>query len=701
VTADTFPIATSASYGLALAGYLAFALRVALRSRENPRAGRLFVALSATALWSGACIAVALAPGAWSMRASALADALRLGAWFLFVSHLLRRPSKGAHDSSTRIFATAIVAGLLMVSVVLGEGFPFNRLLGDDGPRVGFLVRLGLSVFGLILVEQLVRRVKPQLRWAIKPLAIALAGVFGLELLLYADAMLFGQLDADIWVSRGFANVLVIPFLVVATVRNTDWTVDLHLSREAVFHSSALLISGGFLLAIAVAGYYVRYVGGDWGRALQIELLFAALLLVTVVAWSGRFRSKLKVFVSKHFFSYRYDYRHEWLRFTHTLSHDDATQGLQERTVMAIAALVESPAGAVWIRQDGRGYALGGRWNVPMIEAVERDDGEFVRFLVSTGWIVDVAELRSDPDRYAGMQFPAWLDHFPTPWLVVPLNSGGDLEGFVVLSAPRTHVEVDWEVRDLLKTASRQAASFLAQGRATEALLEARKFDAFNRMSAFVVHDLKNLVAQLSLMLRNAQRHRDNPAFQADMLATVEHVVGRMNGLMLQLRAGANPVENPHPLDLAVVVRRVCGAKAWRPDAIALEISGPVLIMGHEDRLEHVIGHILQNALDATPGNRGVKVRLELAATSACVVVIDEGVGMSEAFVRERLFKPFHTTKSAGMGIGVYESSQYVSSLGGEIAVASELGIGTTVRIRLPRLADGENEATALKEQVA
>jgi len=700
VTADTFPIATSASFGLALAGYLAFATRVGLRSRENARARRLFVALSATALWSAACLAVALVPGVWPLRVSAATDALRLGAWFLFLSHLLRQRSIDAH-ASTRALVTAGVAVLLVVSVALGEGFASNRVLGDDGPRVAFLVRLGLAVFGLILVEQVVRRVRPQMRWAIKPLAIALAGVFGLELLLYADAMLFGQIDADIWVSRGFANVLVIPFLVIATVRNTDWTVDLHLSREAVFHSSALLISGAFLLAIAVAGYYVRYFGGDWGRALQIELLFAALLLVALVAWSGRFRSTLKVFVSKHFFSYRYDYREEWLRFTRTLSLDDAAQGLHERTVMALATLVESPAGALWMRQDGRGYVLGGRWNVPAIDAVERDDGEFVRFLVGTGWIVDVEEFRGDPERYAGMRLPEWFAHFPAPWLVVPLNSGGDLEGFVVLSASRTRVDVDWEVRDLLKTASRQAASFLAQGRATEALLEARKFEAFNRMSAFVVHDLKNLVAQLSLMLRNAQRHRNNPAFQADMLTTVEHVVGRMNALMLQLRAGVNPVENAHPLDLAVLVRRVCGAKASTPDAIAVEIPGPVVIIGHEDRLEHVIGHILQNAIDATPGKGRVSVRLEAAGTQASVVVADEGVGMSEAFVRERLFKPFHTTKSAGMGIGVYESSQYVSSLGGEIVVSSELGTGTTVRIRLPLATDAENESTAVKEHAA
>src|SRR5205823_9122401 len=123
-----------------------------------------------------------------------------------------------------------------------------------------------------------------------------------------------------------------------------------------------------------------------------------------------------------------------------------------------------------------------------------------------------------DPAQYPGLVLPQWVSALPLSWTIIPLLTGTELIGFVVLSAPRATIDVNWEVRDLLKTASRQAAGYLAQIRTSEALLEARKFESFNRMSAFVVHDLKNLVAQLSLMLRNAERHRDNPEFQRDML---------------------------------------------------------------------------------------------------------------------------------------------------------------------------------------
>ena len=688
MTPSTFSTLADWSYGAALAGYALFAARVAFGFRRSMRAKFLLVAMVATAAWAAACLLVGASRSANALLVANVADALRYAAWFAFLASLLLATSgfDGIARRPTRLMVgTGAAVGIALIGgIFLGEGSPLAQFAWFPAARVGYLAHLGIAVFGLVLVEQVVRRVLPQMRWGIRPLAIALAGAFGLDLYLYSDAVLFGQLDPIIWVSRGLANAMVIPLIVLATVRNTGWTVDLHLSRRAVFHSTALLVSGAFLLLVAGAGYFVRYFGGDWGRALQIELLFAAALLVALVASSGRFRSRLKVFVSKHFFSYRYDYREEWLRFTQTLSAESSAQGVQERSIAALADLVESPGGALWLKVESRGYVPAARWNVQVGDGSESPGGELADFLARTGWIIDVAEWRNHPARYGGIAPPAWLSAFASAWLVIPLLSGTELLGMVVLTTPRTPIELDWEVRDLLKTASRQAASYLGQMRVTEALLEARKFDAFNRMSAFVVHDLKNLVAQLSLMLRNAQRHRDNPEFQADMLTTVEHVVGRMNALMLQLRVGATPVDNPRPLDLEAVLRRVCAAKTGPQTDIRLDAPSAVTAIGHEDRLEHVIGHLIQNAIDASTPPRQVAVRLGRDAAHAVVEVRDQGVGMTAEFVRERLFKPFQTTKPTGMGIGVYESSQYVAGLGGSIAVESEPGVGTRVLLRLP-----------------
>jgi putative PEP-CTERM system histidine kinase len=276
------------------------------------------------------------------------------------------------------------------------------------------------------------------------------------------------------------------------------------------------------------------------------------------------------------------------------------------------------------------------------------------------------------------------LPAIPQAWLIVPLMVGDELIGFVVLVSARTYMDVNWEVNDLLKTAGRQAASFLAQMQATEALLEVRKFDAFNRMSAFVVHDLKNIVTQLSLMMKNAKRLHDNPEFQQDMLMTVENSLDKMRQLMLQLREGAKPVGTALGVDLGAIAERIQAAAVGRGRTLELELVDRVVARGQEERLERIVGHVVQNAFDATdPGGR-VWLKLDRLSGQARVQVGDTGQGMSEEFVRERLFKPFQTTKEAGMGIGAYESFQYVQELGGRILVDSELNKGTLVTILLP-----------------
>ena len=553
-----------------------------------------------------------------------------------------------------------------------------------------YAFRLGLAIFGLILVEQLLRRALPHARWGLKPLCVGLAGVFAFDIFFYSEAMLFGVLKPNIFIARGIANALVIPFIAIATARNTGWTLELHMSRGVVFHTTAILVSGFFIIAVAAAGYFVRYFGGGWGEALQIELLFAALLVGMMIASSGSFPVEAPGV------------------------HQQALLLLSLRLPPGVAPFhADAFGGVVGTKSPGmlhRSARQSGRKSRRRIVAPSRrrkissdiaveyaairrhsgraQGGPLVGFLERTGWVINLREFELDPARYPELTMPACLTAIPGAWLVVPLVSATELVGFVVLATPRVAIEVNWEVLDLLKTASRQAASYLGQIEATEALLEARKFDAFNRMSAFVVHDLKNLVAQLSLMLRNAERHKDNPEFQRDMLATVEHVVGRMNHLMLQLRVGTTPLEKARLTDLGLVVRNVCTAKAASSATIDVDLTPGVFTIGHDERLEHVIGHLVQNALDATAKGGAISVRLRRDDRFATIEVSDTGVGMTPEFVRDRLFKPFQTTKAAGMGIGVYESWQYISGLGGEMLIDSTPNVGTHVRVLLP-LAEG------------
>ena len=338
------------SYGLAAAGFLAFALRMAIGWHGGLRAALLLSAIVASALWAASEVTLAIWPSAATWISSNVLDTVRYALWFGFLYGLVSTTRQSAVDARAKLVRApwglifAVGVGFL-ASVALRDQEPLRTLFGVRAGVVLYGVRVGLAVVGLVLVERLLRSAAPHARWAIKPLCLGLTGIFGFDLFCYSDAMLFGRQDLDIWVARGIAHALVLPFVAVAAARNPAWTIEMHLSRGAVLRSSALLVSGLFLLAVAAAGYFVRYVGGELGKALQIEFLFAALLLFALAAFSGSFRSKLKVFVSKHFFSYRYDYREEWLRFTRSLSADNSPQSIQQRSIRALADLVESPAG--------------------------------------------------------------------------------------------------------------------------------------------------------------------------------------------------------------------------------------------------------------------------------------------------------------------------------------------------------------------
>ena len=289
----------------------------------------------------------------------------------------------------------------------------------------------------------------------------------------------------------------------------------------------------------------------------------------------------------------------------------------------------------------------------------------------------------SNAARYGGLALPAEISAMRDAWLIVPLQSDRNLTGFAVLADPRIAIELDWEVRDLLKTAGGQAGSYLAYAQATEALLEAQKFDAFHRMSTFVVHDLKNLIAQLQLLLSNVERHRDNPEFQRDMLKTIEHVVGRMHGLTLQLRPEASARDRARPVDVGSAARNVAQLRSEWGSGLTVEAEDGAVAWAHEDLLERVIAHLVQNAFEASVERTDVGLRVKRAGEQVLIEVADRGRGMTPEFVRERLFKPFQTTKETGMGIGAFECQQYVQQVGGSIEVESSPEGGTRVRVRL------------------
>ena len=679
---------TAWSCGLVGASYLAFALRLHVlgyvsRPLDPPRIA-FFCAIFFSSLWGWLMLAFLSTGLPNLLLLGELSDLLRYGGWFAFLLMILRTTQSGRLPAGMGWMVPISIALLLFGLLARTLAALETGGLGDTA-RLVLFSSMAMPVFMLMLVEQLFRNISEDSRWNVKPLCLGLAGAALFDVYLYSQAVLFNRLDHDAVSIRGAVHTLMVPLLLLASTRRSDWISKIQVSRKAAFHSATLLIAGIYLIFVSGVGYYVRYFGGEWGRALQLALVFFALILLIVLALSGTVRAKLRVFLGKHFFQYRYDYREEWLRFTKTLSSQNSPQEMGQQVVRGLADLLESPGGGLWMKNRGEStFSQVSRWNLAQSEVKEDGNSPLCQFMATSGWVINLEEFRSSARRYGQLSLPQWLQEIQQAWLIVPLNVGDEMIGFVVLARARTHLEVNWEVNDLLKTAGRQAASFLAQMQATEALLEVRKFDAFNRMSAFVVHDLKNIVTQLSLMMKNAQRHSQNPEFQKDMLLTVENSLDRMRQMMLQLREGATPPGTAVGVNLCEVVSRIEAMAASRGRTLEVSIVHRIGTRGHEERLERVIGHVVQNAFDATNATGRVRLSLGRQGGQARIEVADTGQGMSREFIRDRLFKPFQTTKEAGMGIGAYESFQYIQELGGKIEVDSELSKGTKVTMLLP-----------------
>jgi putative PEP-CTERM system histidine kinase len=429
--------------------------------------------------------------------------------------------------------------------------------------------------------------------------------------------------------------------------------------------------------------------------------LTSAFGVLAAVLSSARLKAQLRVFISKHFYRNRYDYRDEWLRLIRTLS--DSEQGLpvDQRSIKALCEIVGSGGGQLWLDRDARSvYEPFAAWQSPFPDREYTVQAPLVRFLKESQWVVDSRQYGRDPEHYQHA-FREHPEELPAQSLVVPLMHQQELLGLMRLDCPRELRDLNYEDHDLLKTAGRQVAAFLAHDLARERLAEARQFDAYHRLSAFVMHDLKNLIAQQALLVDNAKKFRDRPEFIDDVVRTVDSAVQRMRRLLRQLEQGT-PVSKEQRVELnKLILRAVSACSTYGKSPCSFASDASFWVRANADQLTSVITHVIQNAQEASAAGATVEVVVQRSTDDRVTITVrDRGAGMSEEFIRRRLFKPFETTKGPlGMGIGAYQAREVIRGLGGELTVTSEIAKGTVVTMTLPLEQPGESEQRALLQR--
>ncbi len=680
-------------HGVAAALFAALAIWQFQRNSErNSTQVSLIVAISLTSFWA---LSVAV-EGAF-VPISNFVESVRNLAWLTFMFVLLRAGEGRDEPKTVNIIYFALMF-VLLGQVVVDSLIP----IFDGSPRLvgmatytSVVLRMLFSVGALVLVHNLYSISAPETRWGIRLPMASLAAIWTYDLNLFTITYLTQQLPIELSAMRGVAMAFIAPILAMASARNAEW--NLKLSRSVAFRSLSLVAIGGYLLMMVVIATALQIIGGDYARLAQISFLFGTSIAALLLLPSGKFRAWFKVKLAKNFFQHRYDYRSEWIRFTNTIGRPGSDSApFHERVVQAIADITDSPAGVLLMPGEAGRLVLQSRWNWPTIQVPPKAcTSRTIPFFQETGHIVEFDALREDKDEKCDPSaIPEWMTNDPQTWAAVPLVHFDRLAGVILLARPRVNRTLDWEDLDMLRVVGRQVASYLAEAKSQESLSEAQRFDEFNRRMAFIMHDIKNLVSQLSLLARNAERHADNPEFRSDMIATLQDSAGKMNGLLARLSQHnkARP-EEPKPVKVARLFQSTIEKKRLI-HAIETSQIDDLTVMADQSRVDQILGHLIQNAVDASPEGQPIQLNARRRDLSVAIEVVDTGHGMSSEFIRSQLFKPFASSKEGGFGIGVYEARQLAVAMNGRLEVESKEGVGSRFTLILPLAKELADEDT-------
>jgi putative PEP-CTERM system histidine kinase len=663
---------------------LAYAVTAAILfvSRPGSRPAMLLtMAAALSAVWAGGIVVVLVRPEA-PFVALVFLDELHLLAWIACALSWLQPAAADGRHLARYLFAVpagALGAWALSAAVLWPLDSPILSSI--------FVALLGTALIGLLIVEQVFRNARDEQRQRFVFMCLAVGGIFVVDLVAYAHATLLGDVLPFIWQARGLANAALVPILLIAIKRQSEWERELFVSRQVAFYSTTLVGVGSYLVAMAAIAYVLSSAGGQWGLALQALFLVVALAVLLTALFSASIRARFKVFLVKHFYRNKYDYRDEWLRLTGSLGRSGDLRALVSSALQGVARIVASDRGSLWLTRDGQRYERMESLGTEGVGAAVYDHHHpLVAFFAAKGWVVDSDEYAAEPDLY-GTAFGAPDEaQLPPNSIAVPLDCQGTLQGFVILARQPNAEPLNFEDHDIPKTAGRQVAVVLAQALAQERLAETRQSEAVHKLTTFLMHDLKNLIAQHDHVVANAQRFRHRPEFIDDAITTVKSGVERMRKVLDQLQRAARKEPQWSRVDVAKVLMEVRSQCADRKPVPSIELpTGAVWVRIDRERLASVFTHLVRNAQDATPPDGRIEVRVERAGDDVSIRIADNGRGMDPAFVRDRLFRPFDSTKGAqGMGIGAYQARDIVRAAGGEVGVRSEPGTGTVFDVRLP-----------------
>ncbi len=673
---------------LCLIGYLSTSALLFGSNAKGPLRAVFLITYVMMIVWSvGYALGAAFSSSPFFI--SPFLESLQIGMWSLLLLSILdNQPISMSKKLRSKYVLTIIFLIVIFNFAIFSPFF-------DEAMELRLVIGGGLlgSIIQLILIEQIYRSAGEQ-KWAYKPLVLGLAMVNIFHLIMMSNALLLSAVDVNYLASRPYIYAMLTPLLLLSMKRVSSWNLRVFISRDVVLNSSLLLFSGGYLLIMAMTGYVIQQIGAAWSGILQIVFVAGALVALAYIFISESLRKYFRTYIQKHFYANQFDYREEWLKLTNTLSETDANQDFYQTSLKGVCGSLHYSTGAyIMLQHEHLELVTSDVFGLSHKSLLELHC--LIPNLEQSHWIIDLPEFhRTEYETHFNDCKVAGLLSDGIE-IILPIFISNKLHGCFLLSSKNAdRIKVNWEIKDYLTAVSSQVAGFIKSNEAKVRLEENAKFAAFNRMSAFVVHDLKNVIAQIGMIVSNSKKYRDNQEFIDDTFETLEHTKERMDKMLSQLKEKQQQRSSAALIELNKTLSELVGDfQDKAPSPIFVAHPNELSLDLDKDRFSSVIGHLIDNAQQATDENGSVLVKLTLdsAKQNIKIIISDTGIGMSKDFIDNLLFKPFETTKgNAGMGVGVYEAKTFASENGGILTVNSDLGIGTTFVMCLP-LASKEN----------
>lgn len=558
--------------------------------------------------------------------------------------------------------------------------------LGPLGRLAYVFVVLSLAL-GIAQLESILRSTREPLRYQLKFVLIGLGAIAGYQLYQGSQLLLFPVWRDDYVLAGAVASLISVGLVAfgLARTRLQQVTTQVTVSPQMLYGSVTVLAVGLYLLTVGLIAQIIRMAGWSASVGLSTLLVFVAVIGLVVVASSRTARGELRRFVSRHFYRSKYDYRSKWLEVTDAFGDCGSVDSTLDRLIDLLGRTFGAGRISVWLRfeADGRFHQVRSA-NIEPAPAPLAEDHPVARKLKDREEPVTLEEM--DPGSEGRSAFLDFLEATRAA-LVAPIRSDGELVGFVALSR-ELHGRYGTDDGDLLRAITHHLGVLLGHARLAEERRAAAELEALHRLSAFCLHDLKNLANRLGVVVQNAAAHGQDPAFQASAMQIVTSTVGTMNELMTKLARLPRKSGASEWVDVGEVIAETVGSfEAGRPVKVKVggEAVPPVKVPRGE--LQQVLLNLLLNAQQAqqaqSAANGEIRIETREVEGSVVVTVTDQGPGIDSHQLRT-LFEPFRTTKDGGLGIGLYECRRIIEAQRGKIRFDSEPGRGTEVRIELP-----------------